>query len=102
MEAILDTREAKTIVNRDLAREFNWEVKTPSKGKSFGSYLGPGRKPTRDFGHILRPVGIRFAPDIVVNAQEIKVVEYADLLFFIEADVLCGGFGGQNTCFNSI
>ena len=70
MEAILDTRGAKTIVSRDLASDLNWEVETPSKGKSFGSYLGPGGKPTRYFDHILGPIGIRFAPAIVVNVQK--------------------------------
>ena len=38
----------------------------------------------------------------MVNVREIKVVEYVDLLFFIGADVLYRGSGGQNTCFNSI
>ena len=47
-------------------------------------------------------MGIRFGPDIVVNTQEIKVVGYVDPLFLIGADVLRGGSGGQNTCFNSI
>ena len=46
-------------------------------------------------------MGIRFSPDIVVNVWEIKVVEHADLLFLIGADVLCRDSGGQNTCFNS-
>ena len=102
MEAILDTGGAKTIVSHDLACDLKWEVETPPKGKSFGSYLGPRKKPTRYIGHIPGPVGIKFGPDIVVNVWEIKLVEHVDLLFLIEADILCGGSGGQNTCFNSI
>ena len=102
VEAILDTGGAKTIVSHDLAHNLNWEVETPPKGKSFGSYLGLGGKPTQYFGHILGPVGIRFGPDIVVNIWEIKVVEHVDPLFLIGEDILCGGSGGQNTCFNSI
>ena len=102
MEAILNTRGAKTIVSHNLASNLNWEVETPPKGKSFGSYLGPGGKLTRYFGHILGPVGIRFGPDIVLNVWEIKVVERVDPLFLIRADVLYGGSGGQTTCFNSI
>ena len=47
-------------------------------------------------------MGIRFGPDFVVNVWGIKVVEHADPLFLIGADILCGGSGGQNTCFNSI
>ena len=70
VEAILDTGGAKTIISCDL----NWEVETPPEGKSFGSYLGLGRKPTQYFGCISGPVGIRFGPDIVVNVWEIKVV----------------------------
>ena len=46
VEAILDTGGAKTIISRDLAHNLNWEVETPPKGKSFGSYLGPGKKLT--------------------------------------------------------
>ena len=38
----------------------------------------------------------------MVNVREIKVVEHADPLFLIGSDVLCGGYEGQNTCFNSI
>ena len=102
VEAILDTRGAKTIISCDLAHDLNWEVETPSEGKSFGSYLGPGGKPTQYFGHISGPVGIRFGLGIVVNVREIKVVEHANPLFLMGADVLCGGSGGQNTCFNSI
>ena len=44
---------------------------------------------------------IRFGPDIVINVWEIKVVDHAYPLFFIAADILCRGSGGQNTCFNS-
>ena len=61
MEAILYTGGAKTIISRDLAHDLNWEVETPPEGKSFGSYLGLGRKLTQYFGHILGPVGIGLA-----------------------------------------
>ena len=73
VEAILDTRGAKT-VSCDLARDLNWGVESPPEGKGFGSYLGPGEKPTRYFGRILGPVGIRFGQYIVVNVRRIKVV----------------------------
>ena len=102
VEAILNTGGAKTIISHDLARNLNWEVETPPEGKSFGSYLGPVGKLTQYFGHIQGPVGIRFGLDIMVNVREIKVVEHVDPLFLIGADVLCGGSGGQDTCFNSI
>ena len=98
VEAIINTRGAKPIISRDLPHDLNWEVETPPKGKNFGSYLGLGGKPTRYFGHIPGPVGIRLSPDIVVNVWEIKVVEHADPLFLIGVDILCGGSEGQNTC----
>ena len=101
-EAILDTGGAKTIISCDLACNLNWEVETPPEGKSFGSYLGLGGKPSRYFGCIPGPMGIRFGPYIVVNVQEIKLVEHVDPLFLKGADILCGGSRGQNTCFNSI
>ena len=47
LEAILNNRGAKTIVSKDLAKDLKWEVKAPPKGKSFGSYLGPGGKPSK-------------------------------------------------------
>ena len=94
VKAILNTGGAKTNVSHDLAHNLNWEVETPPKGKSFGSYLGLGRKIPRYYGHIPGPIGIRFSPDIVVNVREIKVVEHSDPLFLIGADVLCGGSGG--------
>ena len=102
VEAILNTGGAKTIVSHDLAHDLDWEIETPPKGKSFGSYLGLGEKPTQYFSRILGPVGIRFGPDILVNVREIKVMEHADPLFLIGADVLSRGSGGKNTCFNSI
>ena len=46
VEAILNIGGAKTIISQDLAHCLNWEVETPSKGESFGSYLGSGGKPT--------------------------------------------------------
>ena len=46
MEAILGTRGVKTIVIRTLAHSLNWEVETTPDGNRFGSYLGPGKKPT--------------------------------------------------------
>ena len=105
LEAIFDTRGAKTIISRDLAYKVNWEVETPLDFKSFSSYLGPRGKPTRYFCCIPRPIGIRFGLDSIVNVQEIKVVKHVDLLFWIRVDILCGGSGGsgaQNTSFNSI
>ena len=47
-------------------------------------------------------IGICYSPNIAANVWEIKVVKYTDLLFLIGAGILCGGFGGQNTCSNSI
>ena len=70
LQAILNTREAKSIVSHDLACNLSWEVETPPEGKSFRSYLRPGGKPAQYFGHILGPVGIRFGLDIVVNVRK--------------------------------
>ena len=86
--ATLDTKGAKTIINRDLAHDLNWEVETPFNVKSFRSYLCPYGKPTQYFGRILGPIGIRFGPDIVANIREIKVVEHIDLLFLRGVDIL--------------
>ena len=35
VDTILNTRGAKTIISWDLSHNLNWEVETPSKGKSF-------------------------------------------------------------------
>ena len=102
LEAILDTRGTKTIVSQDLAWDLNWEVDTPTKGKTFGSYLRPGGKPNKNSSLVPRPIGIRFSPDIIINIQKIKVIEHSDLIFLIGADILCRGSGSQNTCFKSI
>ena len=44
----------------------------------------------------------KFDPEIMVNIWEIKVLEHADPLFLIGADILYRGSWGQNTCLNSI
>ena len=83
LEAVPNMGSAKPIVIRDLSQDLKWKVETPLEGKSYGSYLGLGGKPTKHYSCIPGPLRIILSQKIVVNVCEIKVIEHPEPLFLI-------------------
>ena len=92
-EGIADTGGARSLVDLNSAQSLGLNV-TRAKGTEFGTFYGPASELRAYAGVVRGPVAFRFSQEVVVYIRELKVIEHAEPLVLVGANVLCAGHPG--------
>ena len=89
-EAIMDTGGARCMMDAATAVKLGVPY-IPAHDREFGTFIGVGGQPTAYKGVSDGAVQLRFSGGVVMYCPRVKIINHADPLFIVGADVLHAG-----------